>query len=78
MARKCVYCEKKPVVGNKVSHSNIKTKIRKFPNLQKIRAFIGGTVQNVYACTRCLRSGKALKPPVRKYSPAAAPEAAQA
>jgi large subunit ribosomal protein L28 len=72
VARKCVFCEKTPVVGNKVSHSNIKTKIRIFPNLQKVRATIDGIVQRVYVCTRCLRSGFLTKPPVTKKTRAEA------
>lgn len=64
MARVCVFCDKKPVVGNKISHSNIKTKTRHTPNLQKVRAFVDGVAQRVYACTRCLRSGRLTKPPV--------------
>ena len=67
MSRQCVYCGKTPVVGNKISHSNIKTKTRYYPNLQKTRAFLAGITQRVYACTRCLRSGFLVKPPVRKY-----------
>jgi large subunit ribosomal protein L28 len=35
MARKCVFTGKRANVGNKVSHSNRKTKMRQFPNLQK-------------------------------------------
>jgi large subunit ribosomal protein L28 len=31
---------KKPITGNKVSHSNIKTKRRFLPNLQKKRFFL--------------------------------------
>jgi large subunit ribosomal protein L28 len=73
VARLCAYCEKKPVVGHKISHSNIKTKIRHFPNLQKVRALVDGLTQRVYVCTRCLRSGKLLKPLVQKRP---APEAA--
>ena len=34
MARVCQVTGKKPIVGNKVSHSNIKTKRRFLPNLQ--------------------------------------------
>jgi len=66
VARICAICEKVLVVGNKISHSNIKTKIRHFPNLQKVRAVIGGVTQRVYACTRCLRSGFVAKPAVMK------------
>lgn len=64
MARRCVYCGKQPVTGNKISHSNIKTKTRHYPNLQKVRAFFEGINQRVYACTRCLRSGLVAKPRV--------------
>ena len=35
MARRCVLTGKRPNVANKVSHSNIKTKKRQLPNLQK-------------------------------------------
>ena len=34
MARRCDLTGKRPNVGHKVSHSNIKTKKRQFPNLQ--------------------------------------------
>lgn len=34
MARRCDLTGKRPNVGNKVSHSNIKTKRRQLPNLQ--------------------------------------------
>lgn len=67
MARRCAYCGKTPTVGNKISHSNIKTKIRHFPNLQKVRAMIDGVSQRAYACTRCLRTGILLKPLVQKH-----------
>lgn len=57
MARTCHYCSKKRLVGNNVSHSNNKTKRLSLPNLQTVRALIKGSVQRVYACTRCIRSG---------------------
>jgi large subunit ribosomal protein L28 len=40
MARVCQVTGKKPMGGNKVSHSNIKTKRRFLPNLQKKRYFL--------------------------------------
>ncbi|MGC8750744.1 50S ribosomal protein L28 [Hydrotalea sp.] len=39
MARVCQVTGKKPLTGNKVSHSNIKTKRRFLPNLQTKRFF---------------------------------------
>jgi len=39
MARVCQVTGKKPIVGNSVSHSNIKTKRRFLPNLQTKRFF---------------------------------------
>ncbi len=40
MARVCQVTGKVPVTGNKVSHSNIKTKRRFLPNLQSKRFFL--------------------------------------
>ena len=40
MARVCQVTGKKPISGNKVSHSNIKTKRRFLPNLQTKRNFL--------------------------------------
>jgi large subunit ribosomal protein L28 len=40
MARVCQVTGKKPITGNKVSHSNIKTKRRFLPNLQTKRYFL--------------------------------------
>ena len=40
MARVCQVTGKVPVTGNNVSHSNIKTKRRFLPNLQKKRYFL--------------------------------------
>ena len=39
MARVCQVTGKRPIVGNKVSHSNIKTKRRFLPNLQSKRFY---------------------------------------
>ena len=40
MARVCDVTGKKPIVGHKVSHSNIKTKRRFLPNLQYKRFWV--------------------------------------
>jgi large subunit ribosomal protein L28 len=40
MARKCDITGKRMMVGNKVSHSNRRTKRRFYPNLQKKKFFI--------------------------------------
>ena len=67
MARVCEFCCKRPTTGNKVSHSNIKTRTRWLPNLKKVKHFIKGTTSTVYVCTRCIKSGVIVKPPVRTY-----------
>ena len=71
MARQCEICLKKPSTGNKVSHSNIKTRTRWLPNLKKVKSFKNGATTRVYACTRCIKSGFITKPPVRSYRAAA-------
>ena len=40
MAKVCQVTEKRPITGNTVSHSNIKTRKRFLPNLQKKRYFL--------------------------------------
>ena len=45
MSRECQLTGKKPLKGHKVSHSNVKTKRRFLPNLQKKRFFIPETNQ---------------------------------
>jgi large subunit ribosomal protein L28 len=57
MANRCDICDKGRLVGNKVSHSNIKTKTVQHPNLQRVRAKVGKTIARLRVCTRCLRSG---------------------
>jgi large subunit ribosomal protein L28 len=59
--RQCAICGKQPSVGNNVSHANNKTKRRWEPNLQEVRAKIGGGVMRIRVCTRCIRSGKVQK-----------------
>ena len=61
MANRCEICGKGRMVGNLVSHSNIKTKRTQKPNTQKVRAVVKGVHRRVRACTRCIRSGKVSK-----------------
>jgi large subunit ribosomal protein L28 len=61
MAFQCDICAKKRLVGNKVSHSNIKTKKVQKPNLQRVHAVVNGVRTHVRICSRCLRSGKVVK-----------------
>ena len=72
MARFCDFCEKGPVTGNLVSHSNIKTKTRWLPNVQRMKAVVNGNTETVRVCTRCIRSGKITRPVKRNWKPAAA------
>jgi large subunit ribosomal protein L28 len=61
MANSCDICSKGRLVGNKVSHSNIKTKRVQRPNLQRVHALVDGSPQRLRVCTRCLRSGAVTK-----------------
>lgn len=62
MSRQCEICGKKPSVGHKVSHSNIKTKRRWLPNLQRMKVKIGKSGSKyMLVCTECLRSGRVTK-----------------
>ena len=69
MAKQCEMCGKKTVYGNNVSHAHNVTSRTWEPNLQRVRALIENKVRHVRVCTRCLRSGKIVKAPVRKWTP---------
>jgi large subunit ribosomal protein L28 len=61
MAKKCEMCGKSPVVGRQHSHANNVSARRFEPNLQTVRAVVGGGHKRIRVCTRCLRSNKVVK-----------------
>ena len=63
MASVCESCGKKPSFGMNVSHSHRRTKRRWNPNIQRIRAMVGGTPKKMNVCTSCIKSGKVAKAP---------------
>ena len=78
MPRECEFCGKKVQRGFQYTYRGLakykggvgkkvtgKTKRKFRPNLQRVRAQVGGSVQRVRACTRCIRSG-VVKKPLRK------------
>jgi large subunit ribosomal protein L28 len=69
MAKHCDICGKSTVFGRNISHAHNVTSRTWEPNLQKVRALIDGTVRRVRVCTRCLRSGRVQKAPVRRWTP---------
>jgi large subunit ribosomal protein L28 len=58
MSKVCQLTGKKPMKGNKVSHSNMKSKRRFLPNLQKKKFFIPETNQwvQINVSTNALRN----------------------
>ena len=61
MASVCEVCGKHPSFGMSISHSHRRTKRRWNPNIQRVRAVVGGTTKRVNVCTSCLRAGKIQK-----------------
>ena len=61
MAKRCEVCGKGPMSGNNVSHAHNTTRRRFLPNLQQVRAVVGGQTRKVKVCSSCLRSGKIQK-----------------
>ncbi len=57
MAFSCDLCGKRHQSGHNVSHANNKTKRIFSPNLQRVKAMVGGTTKHIRVCTRCLRTG---------------------
>ncbi len=61
MSDRCELCGKGRLVGNRVSHSNMKSKRVQRPNTQVLRAMVNGKVVRLRVCTRCIRSGRVTK-----------------
>ncbi len=74
MAKRCEYCDKGTVAGHSISHAHNVTNRTWQPHLQRVRAVIDGAHRRVWVCTRCMRSGKLQKPPVRHWKPEPPPE----
>ena len=73
MAQRCEICGKGPMSGNNISHAHNVTHRRFNPNLQRVRTVMAGVQRRLKVCTRCLRSGKVVKPtPAKKASTPAA------
>jgi len=49
------------MVGNNVSHAHNVNKRRFNPNLQRVRADVGGRVKKMVVCTNCIKSGHVVK-----------------
>jgi large subunit ribosomal protein L28 len=65
MAQHCQFCGKTPMTGRRVSHAHNVTNRKWHLNLKATRAVVEGVTRRVRACTRCIRSGKLVKPAVR-------------
>ena len=61
MARVCEICGKGPIAGHNVSHANNKTPRRWYPNLQRVRAIVNGTVRRIRVCAQCIKSNRVAK-----------------
>lgn len=72
MAKQCAFCGKGTTFGRNISHAHNVTSRRFEANLQRVRALFEGKVQRIWSCTRCIRSGKVVKPPVRTWEPESA------
>ncbi len=75
MARVCEICKKRTKSGGSIARRGLpKSKggvglrttghtLRKFlPNIQRVRALIDGEVKRISVCTRCIKSGRVVKP----------------
>lgn len=59
MSRVCAICGKGQMSGNKVSHSNRKTRRSWGANVHKVKIVDAkGSISSQYICTRCLRTAK--------------------
>ena len=82
MARKCCFTGKKTISGSTISRrgkakylGGVGRKVtgiskRKFkPNIQRVRAIVGGHVTRIRVSTKAIRMGLIAKPPKRDWAP---------
>ncbi len=69
MSKRCEICDKGTVSGRSISHAHNVTRRTWKANLQRVRAVVDGCTRRIWVCTRCLRSGKVVKPAVRQFQP---------
>jgi large subunit ribosomal protein L28 len=75
MSKVCSLCGKAPRSGNQICRRGLAkakggvgrkitgvTRRRFLPNLRRVRARVDGKVVVIRVCTRCIRSGKIVKP----------------
>ena len=72
MSKQCAVCGKKTIIGRQISHAHNVSARSWQPNLQRVRALVGGGVKRILVCTRCIRTGRVTKPPIRDFTPEAA------
>lgn len=87
MSRVCQFCGRRTEVGNMIARRGLAkkkggiglkttgiTKRRFKPNIQWVRAAVGGHIERVRVCARCIKSGRITKTlPRGKVAAAAAP-----
>jgi len=74
MSRVCQYCGKRTRVGNSIARRGLAkpkggiglkttgvTRRRFKPNIQNMRAMVGGSMVRVRICAKCIKSGKISK-----------------
>lgn len=84
MAQVCDFCGKSSIKGHYIlrsgkakkqggigTHVTAMTKRRFFPNLQRVKALVNGSVRHVLVCTGCMKAGRVVRPPVRTWKPEA-------
>ena len=73
--RRCALCNKGPIRGEQITRRGLakskggvgrkitgRSKRSYKPNLQRVRAVVGGKTVRMKVCTSCLRLGRVLKP----------------
>ena len=61
MSRRCEVCGKGPLSGNRISHSERKTRRKWYPNLRRVKVVMDGGNRRIKVCSKCLKAGKVKK-----------------
>lgn len=61
MSKTCDICGKGTQYGNSVTFSHRRLNRTFKPNVHKVKAIVNGSPKTIYACTKCIKSGRVEK-----------------
>lgn len=62
MSKTCEICGKNKKFGNNVPFSLKRSRRSWAPNIRRVKAVVNGETKRINVCTKCIKSGRVIKP----------------